>query len=77
MHTKLKEVRVNKSPHLPSYQHTVSPKTYVEQCLLCLSHTHDTNHIFNCSQVPTQHNTTPLVCGKSLLSSRGNPRVGI
>ena len=24
-------------------------------------HTHDTNHLFNCSQVPTQPNTTSLV----------------
>ena len=36
------------------------PKTYTSQCPLCLSQKHDTNHLFNCSQVPTQHNTTSL-----------------
>ena len=41
--------------------------TYSEPCHLqstmsiCLSHKHDTILLFNCSQVPTQHNT--LICG--------------
>ena len=57
---KLAQGRANKSPLLQSYLHTVNPKTYTVQCPLCWSHTHDTNHLFNCSQVPTQHNTTSL-----------------
>ena len=34
----------------------------MSQCPLCLTHTrtHDTTHLFNCSQVPTQHNTISL-----------------
>ena len=30
------------------------------QCPLCLKHTHDINHLFNCSQVPTQYHATSL-----------------
>ena len=48
----------NKSPLLQSYLHTVNLETYTPQYPLCLSHTHDTIHLFNCNQVPTQHNTT-------------------
>ena len=40
--------------------HTLNPQTYMPQCPLCLSHTHDINHFFNCSQVPTQHNIMNL-----------------
>ena len=64
--TKLAHLRANKLPLSQSYLHTVNPEIYIPQCLLCLSHTYDTNHLFNCSQLPTQLNTTPLVCGKSL-----------
>ena len=53
MCTKPAQLRANKSPLLQSYQHTVNPETYMSQCPLCLSHTHNTNHLFNCSQVPT------------------------
>ena len=60
MRTKLASLRANKSPLLKSCLHTVNPETYMPQCLLCLSHTHDTNHFFNCCQVPTQNNTTSL-----------------
>ena len=66
MRTKLAHLRANKSPLSQSYLHTVNPETCTPQCLLCLSHTYDTNHLFNCSQLPTQLNTTPVVCGKSL-----------
>ena len=59
MHTKLTQPRANKSSLLQSYLHK-SDETYTPQCPLCLSHTHDTNHLFNCSHVPTQHNTTSL-----------------
>ena len=60
MHTKLAQPRANKSPLLQSYLHTVNPETYTPQCPLCSSQTNDTNHLYNCSQVPTQHNITSL-----------------
>ena len=60
MRTKLAKLRGNKSPLLQSSLHTVNPNTYMPQCPLCFSHTHDTNYLFNCSQVPTQRNTTSL-----------------
>ena len=60
MLTKLAQLRSNKSPLLQSYLHTVNPETYTSQCPICLSHTHDTNHFFNCSQLPTEHNSTSL-----------------
>ena len=50
---------------LQSYFHTVNTDTYTRQCPLCLSHTHDINYLFNCKQVPKQHNTTSL-CKKPL-----------
>ena len=37
---------------------TVNPDTYTPQCPLCLTPTHDTNHLFNCSRMPTQHDAT-------------------
>ena len=60
MHTKLAHIRANKSPLLQSYLRTVNPEICMPQCPLCLSQKHDTNHLFNCSQVPTQHNVTSL-----------------
>ena len=57
--TKLAQFRANKSL-LQSYLHIVNPDAYMAQCPLCLSHTHDTNHLFNCSQIPTQYNTTSM-----------------
>ena len=60
MRTKLEQLRVNKSPLLQSYLHTVNPETFMSQCPLCLSHKYDINHFFNCSQLQTQHNTTSL-----------------
>ena len=65
MHTKLAQLKANKLPLLQSYLHTVNPETYTPQCPLFLSHTHNTNHLFKCSQVATQHNTTSL-CKKPL-----------
>ena len=58
MRIKLAQLRTNKLPLLQSYLHTVSPNTYTPQSSLCLSHTHVNNHLFNCNQVPAQHNTT-------------------
>ena len=57
MNTKLAQLRANKSPFLQSYLHTVNPETYTPQCPVCLSHTHDTNHLLKCSQLPTQQNS--------------------
>ena len=39
MHTKLAQLRANKSPLSQSYLHNSEPKTYMPQCPLCLSHT--------------------------------------
>ena len=55
MRTKLAQLRTDKSPLLQGYLHTVNPNTYTPQCPLYLFQTHDTNHLFNCSQLPTQH----------------------
>ena len=41
----------------PTYS---QPDAYTSQSPLCLSHTHDTNHLFNCCQIPTQHKTISL-----------------
>ena len=60
MRTKLAQLTANKSPLLQSYLHTVNIEIYMPQCPLCLSHTNDTNHLFHCSQFPTQHNATSL-----------------
>ena len=60
MRTKLAQLRADKSSLLQSYLHTVNPDTYMPQCPLYLSHTYNTNHLFYCSQVPTQLNTTSL-----------------
>ena len=78
MRTKLAQLRANKSPLLQSYLHTVNPETYTPQCPLYLTHTHDTNRLFNCSQVPTQHNTTSL-WKKPVEAAEVNqePRMGI
>ena len=42
------------------YLHKVNSETYTPQCPPCLSHTHDTHHLFKGSQVQTQHNITSL-----------------
>ena len=76
MRTKLAQLKANKSPIFPSYLPTANPETYTPQCPLYLSHTHKTNHLFNCSQLPTQHNTTSP-WKKKFRSSRSNPRVVI
>ena len=57
MHRKLAQPRANKSSLLQSYLHTVNHYTYILQCL---THTHDLNHLCNCSQVLKQHNITSL-----------------
>ena len=60
MHTKLPQLRANKSPLLQAYLHTANSETYMPHCL---THTHDTNT--SLTVVIYQQNTTPLVCGKS------------
>ena len=60
MCTKLAQLRANKSSLLQSYLYIVNLQTYMPQYPLCLSHTHDIKHLFNCGQVPIQHNTTNL-----------------
>ena len=60
MRTKLAQLRANKTPLLQSSLHKVNPEIYTPQCPLCLSHTHDINHLFNYSQLLTQQNTISL-----------------
>ena len=62
MHTKLAQLKANKSSLLQNYPHTVNPDTYMPQRPLCLTHMHDINHHFNCGQ---EHKTIPLVGKKS------------
>ena len=47
--------------------YTVNLDTYTSQYPPCLTNTHDTNHLFNCSEVPTQQHATSR--GKSLLKA--------
>ena len=50
----LAQLRTNKSPFLKSELHKVDAKSHTSPlCLLCNTHTHDTHHLFNCSQIPT------------------------
>ena len=56
MHTKLGQLKANK---LPFFKVTLK-ETDMPQCPLWLLHTHSTNHLFNFSQLPTQHTTTIL-----------------
>ena len=60
LRTRLAQLRTNKSPLLHSYLHKLNPNSHTPLCPLCSSHTHDTNHLFHCSNVPTQHHTTSL-----------------
>ena len=74
MQTKLAQLRANKSPLLQSYLHTVNHQTCMPQCPPFFSHTDGTNHLFNCSQVPTKHH---WCVKKAYRSSRDNQRVGV
>ena len=56
---KTKTLRANKSLLLQIYLHKVNLSTYIPQSSLCLTHTHDTNHLY-------QPNTMPLVYEKNL-----------
>ena len=56
--------------------HTVNPETYMPQCPLCLSHTHNTNHLFNCSQITTQHHTSIIKPFKTAVLKLGSIEAG-
>ena len=61
MRTKLARLRANKSLLLKSSLHTINPDAYSHNVHTMLdTHTHNINHLFNCSQIPTQHNPTSL-----------------
>ena len=64
MHTKLPQLRANKSPLLQVYLHTANSETYMSHCL---THTHDTNT--SLTVVNYKQNITPSVCGKKLLEA--------
>ena len=64
MRTKLAQLRANKSPLSQSYLHAVNPETYTPQShYACFTHM---TLITSLTAAKYQHNTTPLVCGKSL-----------
>ena len=50
----LAQLRTNKSPFLKSYLHKVDAKTHPSPlCPLCNTHTHNTQHHFNCTYIRT------------------------
>ena len=51
---RLAQLRTNKSPLLRQYLHKIDPVTYAtDECPLCKATPHDTRHLFNCTEVPT------------------------
>ena len=54
MRRTLAQLRTNKSPILHSYLNKISPDTHPSPlCPLCSTHTHDTQHLFNCTHIHT------------------------
>ena len=50
----LAQIRAGKSPLLYSYRNLINPITYPSPlCPLCNQAIHDTIHLFNCTQLPT------------------------
>ena len=50
----LAQLGTNESPFLKSYLHKVDAKSHPSPlCPLCNTHTHDTNHLFNCTHIHT------------------------
>ena len=48
------QLRTNKSPFLKVYLHKIDAKTHPSLlCPLCNNHTHDTQHLFNCTLIRT------------------------
>ena len=73
MRTKLAQLRANKLSVLRSHLNTIYPGTYTSQRSQCLTHTHHTNHLLNCGQVPSQHHATnlwrkPLKAAKGIMA---------
>ena len=52
MCTKLAQLKSQQIITLAKLPTKAIPETYMPQYPLCLSHTHNINHLFNCSQVP-------------------------
>ena len=51
----LAQLRTNKSPLLQSYLHNIDPNTHISpNCPLCKVNIHDTNHLFKCTEIPTE-----------------------
>ena len=51
---RLAQLRTDKSPLLRQYLHKIDPTNYpTEDCPLCRSGPHDTRHLFNCTELPT------------------------
>jgi hypothetical protein len=59
--TTLSQLRIDKSPFLLSYKHKINPTSHPSPlCPLCKTQTHDTQHLFNCSKIPTNLTTEDL-----------------
>ena len=58
--TRLAQLRTGKSPILQAYLHNIHPELHTPQCPLCGHNTHDTQHIFHCTNIPTRLDTTSL-----------------
>ena len=51
---RLSQLRANKSPLLMTYLHKINEEDYHSPtCPLCNSNDHDTGHLFNCTEIPT------------------------
>ena len=51
---RLSQLRANKSPLLMTYLHKINEEDYPSPtCPLCNSDDHDTGHLFNCTEIPT------------------------
>ena len=58
---RLAQLRTNKSPLLRQYLHKIDPTNYpTEDCPLCRAGPHDTRHLFDCTEVPTDLTTLDL-----------------
>lgn len=61
MRRTLAQLRTDKSPLLIKYLNNIDPDNYpTDLCPLCSDETHDSNHLFNCTQLPTHLTTADL-----------------
>ena len=77
---RLAQLRTNKSPLLRQYLHKIDSTNYpTEDCPLCRAGPHDTRHLFNCTEVPTDLTTLDLwtnPCGVADLLDAWEEKLG-